>query len=148
MENQEKNEAVARHEGCGCGCSESASQEVQNAEKVREEVERRSYLPAVDILDAGSETLLRIDLPGVKESDVDIAVEKNILTVKASQSSQSHEGRKLIYAEYGVGTYQRSFSLSDEINRDGIAASLKDGVLEVKLPKSAPVSKKIAVTVS
>lgn len=147
MENLEKNDA-ANHEGCGCGCSENAHQNVQKAEKVQEEAPRRSYLPAVDIIDSGAETLLLIDLPGVKDGDVDIAVEKNILTVRASQSAQSYEGRKLIYAEYGVGNYQRSFSLSDEINRDGIAASLKDGVLEVKLPKSAPVSKKIEVVAS
>lgn len=147
MENIEKNEAI-KSEGCGCGCAQAEQEAVQKVESVEKEAPRRSYFPAVDIVDGGSESLLVVDLPGVQEGDLDISLEKNVLTVRAKQSVQHPEGKRLVYSEYGVGNYERSFSLSDEIDRESISASLKDGVLQIKLSKSAPVSKKINVSAS
>lgn len=135
-----------QEKGCGCGCS--ATDGAQNVEKVEtydEATSRRAYVPSVDIIDSKSETTVIMDLPGVADGDVDISVEKNVLTIKAKQQDAAVADKQLVYSEYGTGDYHRSFVLSDEVVKDGIAATLKDGVLKVKLPKASPVSKKIAV---
>lgn len=106
------------------------------------------YVPAVDVVEGENEVTVIADVPGVVEGGVDLMVEKNILTLSATPAEAKIEGKTLAYSEYGVGEYRCSFSLSDEINRENISASLKDGVLSITLPKSAPVMKKISVAAS
>lgn len=144
--NESKQEAV-QHEGCGCGgCSATGGNDnVEKVDSYESAVSRRAYTPAVDIVDNKEKTVLVMDLPGAAEGVVDISVEKNILTIKAQQGDLEFDGKQLVYAEYGIGDYQRSFVLSDEIDKDGIKAGFKDGVLTLTLPKTSPVSKKIAV---
>lgn len=110
--------------------------------------ERRTFIPAVDIVDSETETTLVLDVPGVVCDGVDITIEKNIMTIKAIPEETQRNCDKLVYAEYRIGGYQRSFSLSDEVDKENISASVKDGVLRVKLPKSAPVTKKVNVSAS
>ncbi len=110
-----------------------------------DDMPRRAYIPAVDLIDSDSEVLLIADVPGVPEGGVDLSIEKNILTLTATPSDGVIAGKKLEYSEYGVGEYRRSFSLSEEVDKDRISATLKDGVLRVRLPKTAPVTKKISV---
>lgn len=118
---------------------------VQKAEVERQADPGRAYMPAVDIIDNEKDTLLVLDMPGVEDSGVDLTLEKNILTIHAKPVDIDTAGKELVYSEYGIGDYRRSFSLSEEVDRENITASLKDGVLRIKLPKSAPVTKKINV---
>lgn len=141
MEHSENNENTVKQESCGCGC-ECSPRENDGAEVTESSTPRISYIPAVDIVDGESETLLVTDLPGVDEAGLDITVENDTLTIKAKPGEQSVDGKKLMYAEYGVGEYRRSFILSPDVNRDGIAASMKDGVLRVRLPKAVPEAKR------
>ncbi|MDR1745099.1 MAG: Hsp20/alpha crystallin family protein [Planctomycetota bacterium] len=106
---------------------------------------RRAYVPAVDLIDSDSEVVLVADIPGVPEGGVDLRVEKNILTLAAVPADGVVAGKKLEYSEYGVGEYRRSFALSEEVDRERISATLKDGVLRIRLPKMAPVAKRISV---
>ena len=148
MEHLEKTRNEASRCACshGCGASDEGKVEtVQKPEVERQSAPERAYVPAVDIIDSEKQTVLIIDMPGVEDKNVDLNLEKNILTIHAKPAPEAFEGKTLVYSEYGVGDYRRSFSLSDEVDRDGITASIKDGVLEVKLPKSTPVTKKIAV---
>lgn len=147
MDMNENTQEMVKNKSCGCGgCSATNSDGgVEKVETYNEAASRRAYVPAVDILDDKSETVLIMDLPGVAEKDVDISVEKNVLTIKGGQTDADIADRQLVYSEYGVGDYHRSFVLSDDVDRENIAATLKDGVLKVKLPKVSPVSKKIAV---
>lgn len=145
MEHSEKHENMMQ-EGCGCGC---AQQECGSTEQKQEQAApRRAYIPAVDIINSEAAVELVVDLPGVAEGAVDLQMEKNILTLKAVPADGVIAGKKLAYAEYGVGEYRRSFSLSDEIDQENISASLKNGVLRIRLPKSAPVSRKISISAS
>lgn len=115
----------------------------------REEEATLTFVPAVDIFDTKTETKLVMDVPGVDKDGLDIAIEHDILTIKAKPAKdQSIENSKLVYAEYRVGSYQRSFSLSEKVDKDKIKANVKDGVLEIVLPKTEPVSKKITVSAS
>jgi HSP20 family protein len=106
----------------------------------------RAYLPRTDIYETDGEILLVADIPGADESRVDITLEKNILTINATVDTGRFEDRHLAYQEYGLGDFQRSFALNDEIDREKIEAVVKDGVLTLHLPKSpAARSRRIAV---
>ncbi|KJR41075.1 heat shock protein Hsp20 family protein [Candidatus Magnetoovum chiemensis] len=108
---------------------------------------RKVYTPAVDIVERKDDMLLIADMPGVDETSLDIMVEKKVLTIYgAVNNGISAQNRKVLGAEYGIGDYQRSFTLTDEIAGEKIEASIKDGVLKLVLPKSdAAKTTKIAV---
>lgn len=144
MENLEKHEAAGSECGCGYSCETAEKQECA-AEKVEQKQPRRAYVPAVDIIEAENAVDLVIDVPGVAEGSVDLTIEKNVLTVSAVPADGVIAGKKLMYAEYGVGEYRRSFTLTDEVDQEHVTASLKNGVLRIKLPKVAPVTRTIAV---
>lgn len=107
---------------------------------------RKAYVPRVDIYETNGEIVVVADMPGVDETSVDITLEKNVLTLNGYVESWQPNNYSLAYAEYEEGDYHRQFTLSDEVNRDNIQASVKDGVLHLHLPKSGPVkARKIAV---
>lgn len=107
----------------------------------------RTYRPAVDIYDAPDAVHLVADLPGVTENDVDISMEKNVLTITGKVEPPKFDGTTPFTTEYGVGNWERSFTISSEIDRSAIDATVRDGVLRVRLPKSTEAaSRKIRVT--
>jgi HSP20 family molecular chaperone IbpA len=107
---------------------------------------RKVYVPKVDIYETKDATVLVADMPGVDETSVDITLEKNILTITGSVEPDSYKDHTMAYAEYDVGDYQRAFTISDEVNREKIKASVKQGVLRLTLPKAEPVkAKKITI---
>ena len=76
----------------------------------------------------------------------DITLEKNVLTINGFVETQQPDNYSLAYAEYDTGQYERSFTLTNEIDRDRIEATVKDGVLRLHLPKIGDAkTKKIAV---
>lgn len=129
------------------------NREIQKREAETEKgVERtrakRIFTPAVDILEKKDEIILTGDMPGVDEKSVDVTLEKNILTIYGKVQQEVSDGYRPIVSEYGVGDYQRVFTLSDEIDSSGIKASVRNGVLRLSLPKAETVmTRKIAVSV-
>lgn len=106
----------------------------------------RVYIPRVDIIENEKAILLVADLPGVDEQGVDITVEKNSLTIRGTLSTDIPEGCSPGYCEYGIGDFERTFTISSEIDREGIEARMKDGVLRLTLPKAKQaLTKKISV---
>ena len=97
---------------------------------------RRIYAPRADIFETGESIVVLADMPGVAADDVEITLEKNVLTISGVVSGFEHDGYALAWEEYGRGDYRRVFSLSNEVDRDGIQASVKNGVLKLVLPKS------------
>ena len=105
-----------------------------------------TYVPMVDIYEAGENLYLMADMPGTDESGVNITLEKDILTIEATTDESICGQRKPTYSEYGIGDYYRQFTLSDEIDREKIEASMMNGILKVVLPKAEPhKTKKIAI---
>lgn len=145
MDTMGKNENAMQHENCGGACAAHAKEGQVEKTEAERQLPRRAYVPAVDLVESENEVTLVVDVPGVPEGGVDLTIEKNILTLTAIPADGVIAGKKLAYSEYGVGEYRRSFALSEEVDRDNISAALKDGVLRIKLPKSAPVTKKISV---
>jgi HSP20 family protein len=99
--------------------------------------------PRTDISETEKGYELDLEIPGVKEDKIDVAVTNNILTINASKESKKEEKNKQFHQiECSYGSYQRSFYLSDNIDSDNIEASYKDGVLHIVVPKSAGSSEK------
>lgn len=108
---------------------------------------RKVFKPDVDIIEEREETVLTADLPGVDESALDITLEKNVITIRGTVEQNIPAGYRLAYGEYEVGDYERVFTLSDEVDKDRIQATIKNGVLRLVLPKAAAVkARKIAIT--
>ncbi len=100
-------------------------------------MERRPvYTPATDVLEKDDAFVLIMDVPGVSEKDVELELEDDVLTVHARAASHEMEGYELLYGEYRSSDYERSFTLSSDIDREKIKASVKNGVLRVELPKA------------
>lgn len=135
------------HEKCTEDVCRLDAAEQTTADEIRDEV-GTIYVPAVDLIEGERQVMIVADVPGVTEGGVELTVEKSVLTLAAKPEPILFEGKKLAYSEYGVGEYRCSFTLSDEIDKENISASLKDGVLTVVLPKQAPVTKKIAVAIA
>lgn len=110
---------------------------------------RRIYSPPVDILELKDAICLSADMPGVDEKSVDITLDNNVLTISGTVQMEPPKDYTLEYAEYGIGDYQRSFTLSENIDQNKIEASMKNGVLRLTLPKSeAAKERKIEVRAS
>lgn len=99
---------------------------------------RRLYSPRVDIFEKEGAIVLLADMPGTDEKNINISLEKNILTISGKVDVEHRTDSRLAYAEYGVGDYSRSFSIPDDIDRNNIEASIKNGVLSLVLPKAEP----------
>src|SRR5512135_510408 len=107
---------------------------------------RKVYVPKVDIIETGDAMVMYADIPGADEKTVDVTLEKSVLTIRGTIAPQEFEGRSIAYAEYDVGDYERSFTVSDEVDRDRIEAAVKNGVLKLVLHKTPRVeTKKITV---
>ena len=107
---------------------------------------RKVYVPKADIIETGGAMVLYADMPGVDEKSVEVTLEKNILTITGTVAPQDFSGRSICYAEYDVGDYERAFTISDEVDRDHIEASVKNGVLTLTLRK-APQAEVRKITV-
>ncbi|MGJ4746682.1 Hsp20/alpha crystallin family protein [Leptospira sp. SA-E8] len=114
------------------------------AEQEKVQRPRPIYTPSTDLYSNEEEHLLVLDLPGVKESDLEISLEKDELRISAKTAGSEPKG-SLRYSEYGTGDYKRTFLLSEPVEEDKISAVLKNGVLQLKLPRKKPLSKKIEV---
>jgi len=126
---------------------EIQKQETAPAEEMERTRSRRVFIPRSDIYENEQEIIVLADVPGANEKTVDITLDKNILSLNAFIEPVQTSGYDIAYAEYEEGDYQRSFRLSDEIDRDKIEATVKDGVLRLRLPKSQGMkAKKIAVS--
>jgi len=110
------------------------AQAPEGAERIRP---RKMFMPRADIFESGESIVILADMPGVDEKSVDITLEKNVLTITGTVEPLVPQGHELAYAEYEVGDYQRVFTLTDEVDREGITAAVKNGVLKLTLPKAA-----------
>lgn len=96
----------------------------------------RRFTPRVDIYEIDNETVLLADMPGVDETSVEVTLEKDLLTIVGHVLHQPLDGYELAYAEYRVGDYKRTFIVSDDIDREKLEATVKNGILRLVLPKA------------
>lgn len=107
--------------------------EPQNSEEPREVFD---FVPAVNTREDDDAYYIELDLPGVKKEDVEISVDKNILTIKGKREVKDEEEKNDYYRiESAYGTFARSFTLPEKVDSENISASSKDGVVEITIPK-------------
>jgi HSP20 family protein len=109
----------------------------------------RRWIPAMDLVETEDDFVLRADLPGVAESDVNIELEDNVLTISGERKAE-HEERKEGYyrVERSSGLFSRSLTLPEGVNPEAVKASFDKGVLEVRIPKpEARKPRKVAISV-
>jgi len=94
-----------------------------------------TLLPPVDIVEDANGITLTADLPGVEPDDLTIRVEGRSLTIEAPLRLGEAESLAFVYSEVRANRYRRSFELSAELDTGAIQADLRDGVLQLRLPK-------------
>lgn len=98
---------------------------------------QRAVMPAVDVFEDASGISLLADMPGVPREQLELKVEGDALTIEGAVQAHTPDGLEAIYAELRVPRYRRSFTLSRELDSSRIEATLKDGVLMLRIPKQA-----------
>ena len=95
------------------------------------------WCPALDIREKGDSLVVNVELPGMNAKDIDISVDRNMLTISGEKKEESESKEENRYhAERRYGRFQRTISLPAEVARDKIEASQNNGVLTITLPKS------------
>jgi HSP20 family protein len=98
----------------------------------------RGWIPAVDISEGDGEYVLRADLPGLGEDDVNVELEDNVLTISGERKSEREEKKDGYHRiERASGRFSRSLTLPDGVDPESIRAQFDKGVLEVRVPKPA-----------
>ena len=107
----------------------------------------RKFSPAVDILETADELSIVAEVPGATADGIDVRFERGVLTIEAAVRPRGGQGEaRYLLREYGVGHFQRSFEINDQIDANKIAAKIENGVLTITLPKAeAARPKKITV---
>lgn len=91
--------------------------------------------PAVDIFEDATGITVQADMPGVSRDGLNIQIDNDSLSIDGDINITMPENMEVAYADVRSSHYQRSFSLSRELDSDNIEASLKDGVLILRIPK-------------
>jgi len=94
-----------------------------------------SWRPAVDVLEKDGNLVLRAEIPGLEQKDIEVQLDGNVLTLKGERKLEHQEDRDNYYRmERYSGTFARSFTLPETVDRDKIKAGYKDGILTVTIP--------------
>ena len=97
--------------------------------------EASTYTPNVDILEHDAGLTLLMDVPGTYS--VDVEVQKGVLHLNAQvEVAEGREGFEPLFTEYSPKSYSRSFTLPEDVDEEKIAATIKEGVLRLELPKA------------
>jgi HSP20 family protein len=96
----------------------------------------RRWMPPMDLVETNDHFVLRADLPGMSEEDVNIEVEDRVLTVSGERKAE-HETTKEGYhrVERAFGAFSRSLTLPEGVDAEAVEASFDRGVLEIRIPK-------------
>jgi HSP20 family protein len=98
----------------------------------------RRWLPAMDLLETDDHLVVRGDLPGLTEDDIDIEIKDNVLTVSGERKADSEEkGEGYYRVERAFGGFSRSLTLPQGVDAEKVEANFDKGVLEVRIPKPA-----------
>jgi HSP20 family protein len=96
----------------------------------------RRWIPAMDVVETADHYVVRADLPGLSDDDVNIQLEDSVLTISGERNAQHDENEEGYYRiERAFGNFARSLTLPDGVNPDGVQAHFDRGVLEIRIPK-------------
>jgi HSP20 family protein len=109
----------------------------------------RRWIPAMDLVETEADFVLRSDLPGLSEQDVNIELEDKVLTISGERKAEHEEHKEGYYrVERASGAFSRSLTLPEGVDPEGVRASFDRGVLEVRIAKPEPRKPcKVAISV-
>ncbi len=122
---------------------ELQKEEVSNSSN--EKSKRVEFVPDSNIYESENELLLTIDMPGVDEKSVDIALNEDILTITGKSGFEIPKDYKKLYSEFQIGDFRRDFKVTKPIDMENGIATMKNGQLKLTIPKIKPKAKKIQV---
>ena len=98
------------------------------------------WMPPVDVIEKDGDLMLRVEVPGIEEKDIDLKLEGNILTLKGEKKLENEKERDNYHRlESFYGSFTRSFTLPDSADRENIKADFRNGVLTVTVPQKPEV---------
>lgn len=99
--------------------------------------EHGGWNPSIDMVDRQDEVVLRADLPGMEQKDIDVTVQDGMITIRGERKEEREEKDKDFYCcERTFGAFSRSLALPPSVEPEGVKATFKNGILEVHLPKT------------
>jgi HSP20 family protein len=102
-----------------------------------------SFVPPVDIYEDENSVSLRLEIPGMKQEDLDIRLENNTLTVRGERKFEQEEKEENFHRiERRYGSFSRSFTLPNTVDNEKVKADYKDGILTIELAKRAEAKPK------
>ncbi|MGB9029906.1 MAG: Hsp20/alpha crystallin family protein [Acidobacteriaceae bacterium] len=102
-----------------------------------------AFVPPVDVYEDEHKIVLKLEVPGMKESDLDIQLENNVLTLKGERKFEKEEKEENFHRiERRYGSFYRSFTIPNTVNPESVKASYEAGVLKVELDKRAEAKPK------
>ena len=108
-----------------------------NAQATARDQEAPALAPAVDIFEDRRGITVQAEMPGVSRDRLNVQADRNGLLIEGDVAIEMPQGIEAVYADVRATKYRRNFTLSSELDPDGIEASLKDGLLTVRIPKRA-----------
>jgi HSP20 family protein len=100
-------------------------------------------VPALDLYEEKDEIVAKVELPGIEKGDIEVHISDNLLTVKGEKKKEEETKKEDYYRlERSYGSFSRSVELPAEVHGEKAQASFKNGVLEIRLPKSEEAKKK------
>lgn len=112
------------------------------------EVKPASYRPAANIINQEKAYVIELLIPGIDKKELNIALEKDILTIKANREETNGEDIRYTTKEFNIRNFERKFKLSDKVEKDSIEAKLENGILRLFIPKAAEVYTKHQIEVA
>jgi len=99
------------------------------------------FYPRVDVKDDNKNIYIEAEIPGVKKEDVKITLQDNVLTISGEKKKEADEKneKNFYHSERYYGSFTRSFTLPEDINRDDVEAKSDNGILSIRISKSLPV---------
>jgi len=94
-----------------------------------------TWVPPVDVAETQDRIVVRAEVPGLRQEDISIEFENGLLTIKGERKLEKSEGMTWHRVERTYGNFSRSFTLPRSVDPEKIAASYREGILEVEVPK-------------
>jgi HSP20 family protein len=117
--------------------------------KDQEDLTVGRWSPSVDVMENEQEIVIKAELPGIELKDVEVLIKDNLLTLRGERKFEKEEEKEDYHRiERAYGAFQRVFTLPASVEQDKVKAKMKDGILEIRLPKAKKeLPKKVEIEV-
>src|SRR5262245_45196239 len=122
---------------------EDLAHALRTAGQPPQHVSSRVWSPPVDVYEDQDAIVIKVDLPGMKQEEIDIERNNETLTIKGERKFEDEARReKYVRVERQYGLFQRSFTIGIPVEAEKVKATYRDGILELTLPKAEAVKPK------